>query len=364
MASRSLTDAESRYSNIERECLAVIFGFEKFEFYLLGRHTLIVTDHSSLEQIFKKNIAEAPARLQRLLLKCLKFDVEVKYRRGENIPVADALSRVCLKKEERTPVSNKSEWCSPDSKIHFRTEKSCPMSIDLVKSALARDKSMHVLKQIIYNRWPSQRNECPKELREYWNHRCDLTLEDGVILKSDRVVVPESLRGQVLDLTHSGHQGETKCLLLARQSVFWPGISRDIRELVKACEPCNKYQQAQKKLPVIQPELPTRPGEKLGTDIFEFNGSKYLMIVDYYSRFPIVRPLSNMSASTISHHFTSVLTEYGLPYFMVADFGSQFVSEKFKSERRQSGIRLAFRSPYHHQANSQAEKTMGTCKST
>lgn len=60
---------------------------EKFEFYLLGRHTLIETVHSTLEQIFKKNIAEAPARLQRLLLRCLKFDIEVKYRRGENIPV-------------------------------------------------------------------------------------------------------------------------------------------------------------------------------------------------------------------------------------------------------------------------------------
>ena len=193
----------------------------------------------------QKNIAEAPALLQILLLRCLKFDIEANYRRGENIPIADALSRVCLKKKEHTPVSNKSKWCSPDSNIHFITEESCPMSIDLVTSTLARDKSMHVLKQIIYNGWPSQRNECPKELWEYWNHRCELTLEDGVILKSDRVVLPESLRGQVLDLIHSCHQGETKCLLLARQSVFWPGISRDIREMVKACEACNKYQQAQ-----------------------------------------------------------------------------------------------------------------------
>ena len=54
MAPRSLTDAESRYSDIERECLAVMFGLEKFEFYLLGRYTLIETDHSPLEQIFKK----------------------------------------------------------------------------------------------------------------------------------------------------------------------------------------------------------------------------------------------------------------------------------------------------------------------
>ena len=109
-----------------------------------------LTTHQ-LNRSLKKNIAEAPARLQRLLLRYLKFDTEVKYRRGENNPLAGVLSRVCLKKEERTPVSNKSEWCSPDSNIHFITEKSCPMSIDLLKSALARDKSMYVLKQIIYN---------------------------------------------------------------------------------------------------------------------------------------------------------------------------------------------------------------------
>lgn len=99
MASRSLTEPESRYSNIERECLPVMFGLEKFEFYLLERHTLVETDHSPLEQIFKKNIAEAPARLQRLLRQCLKFDIEVKYRRGENISVADALSHVCLRRK-------------------------------------------------------------------------------------------------------------------------------------------------------------------------------------------------------------------------------------------------------------------------
>lgn len=70
------TDTESRYSNIERECLAVIFGLEKFEYYLLGRHTLVKTDHLPLEQIFKENIAEAPARLQRLMLRCMKPDTD------------------------------------------------------------------------------------------------------------------------------------------------------------------------------------------------------------------------------------------------------------------------------------------------
>ena len=97
MPSRALTDTESKYSNIERECLAVVFGLEKFEYYLYGRKVIVETDHSPLEQIFKKNIAEAPARLQRLLLRCMKFDITVRYKAGKSIPVADALSRVCFK---------------------------------------------------------------------------------------------------------------------------------------------------------------------------------------------------------------------------------------------------------------------------
>ena len=65
MCSRSLVDAEPRYSNIERECLAVKFGLQKFEYYLLGRHTIIESDDSPLEQVFRKNIAETPSRLQK-----------------------------------------------------------------------------------------------------------------------------------------------------------------------------------------------------------------------------------------------------------------------------------------------------------
>ena len=83
-----------------------------------------------------------------------------------------------------------------------------------------------------------------------------------------------------------------KCIFLAREAVFWPGINNDIREMVKGCDTCNKHRPAQAKLPILQPELPTRLWEKVGTDLFEFNSSKYLMRVDYFSRFPVIRPLA------------------------------------------------------------------------
>ena len=64
-------------------------------------------------------------------------------------------------------------------------------------------------------------------------------IEDGLILNGDRIIIPEALRSQILDALHTGHQGETKCILLARELVFWPSITNDIKQLVKDCDTYN-----------------------------------------------------------------------------------------------------------------------------
>ena len=94
-ASRSLSDTESRYSNIERKLLAACWCLERFNHYVSGKQVLIETDHKLLESIWKKNIPGALPRLQRLLLKMTKYNVEMKYIQGKTNVIADALSRVC-----------------------------------------------------------------------------------------------------------------------------------------------------------------------------------------------------------------------------------------------------------------------------
>ena len=131
---------------------------------------------------------------------------------------------------------------------------------------------------------------------------------------------------------------------------------------MKDCDICNKYQAEHPKLPAMQPDLSTRTWEKLGTDIFELTGNKYLMIVDSYSRFLVIRLLGDITADTTRNHFTSVLAEYDLPSVIIADLGTQYISAKFKDSCTRSGITLTFCSPYHHQANSLAERAVGTCK--
>lgn len=355
MSSRSLTDTESRYSNIERECLAVMYGLEKFEYYLLGRHTIVETDHSPLEQIFKKNICEAPARLQRMLMRCLRFDITVQYKPGKTIPVADALSRVCSPRQSESQVQSKT--------INFMDTIRIPIDMTKLKEATEADPVLSKLKSVIYNGWPTSRRQCPQDLWEYWTFRCDLIIDDSLILKGDRIVIPQSLRATLLEMIHNGHPGETKSILKARESIYWPGINNDIKDMVKKCELCNKYQPAQHKLPIMQPDLSTRPWEQVGADLFEYKGSKYLLVVDYYSRFPIIRLLCDISANTVCNHMTSIFAEYGLPTTIIADCGTQFMSEAFTQKCKNTGIKLLVSSPYHHQANGVAERAVGTVKS-
>ena len=93
-ASKLLTETEGRYSNIEREMLAVLFGLEKFHYYAYGRPVVVESDHKPLEAIFKKHLSSAPPRIARMMLRIQKYDVQIKYVPGKDIPVADALSRI------------------------------------------------------------------------------------------------------------------------------------------------------------------------------------------------------------------------------------------------------------------------------
>ena len=93
-ASKSLTDTETHYTNIERELLASIFGCEKFHTYLYGRAFIIETDHKPLEMISLKNLIAAPARLQRMLLRLQQYDMTIMYRPGKEMLLADALSHI------------------------------------------------------------------------------------------------------------------------------------------------------------------------------------------------------------------------------------------------------------------------------
>ena len=221
-ASRTLTGAEKNYQNLERECLAMIWGMEKFHYFLYGKKFTLETDQKPLVSIYKKHMVEISPRIQRLVVRSFPYQpFDVQYRRGKEIPPADALSRVTP-----TPVEEDGIQL-PIVAVNLITSN-IPVSsteIELIHEESSKDPTLNLLRHYIHMGWPVDRRMLPRELHTFWNYREDLSMENGLITKGARLIIPSTLRSKVLEQIHEGHLRIEKCMLKARDSVFWPGIS-------------------------------------------------------------------------------------------------------------------------------------------
>ena len=223
-ASWALTGAEKNYQNLERECLAMIWGMEKFHYFLYGKQFTLKTDQKPLVSIYKKHMVEISPRIQRLIVRSFPYQpFDVHYRRGKEIPLADALSRV-----SPTPVEEDGIQL-PIVAVNLITSN-IPVSsteIELIHEESSKDPTLTLLRHYIHMGWPIDHRILPQELHTFWNYRVDLSMENGLITKGARLIIPSTLRRKVLEQIHEGHLGIEKCMLKARDSVFWPGISNN-----------------------------------------------------------------------------------------------------------------------------------------
>ncbi|XP_032235873.2 uncharacterized protein LOC116617347 [Nematostella vectensis] len=203
--SRTLTNAEKHYANIERELLAITWGVQKFHTYLYGRSVIVQTDHKPLESIFKKPLNDAPPRLQRMLLKLTKYDLNVNYVPGKQQVLYDCLSRAPIHIPE-TP-SNDSDEVQVNLVDKFRLDKD---ALSKFRSCTNTDETSQVVMNYVLTGWPSDRGQIDELAREYFNYREELSVEDGLLFKSDRIVVPRGMRAEVLDEIHGAHMEQQR----------------------------------------------------------------------------------------------------------------------------------------------------------
>ena len=244
-ALRALTGVEKNYQNLERECLAMIWSMEKFHYFLYGKHFTLETDQKPLVSIYKKHMVDISPRIQRLVVRSFPYQpFDGQYRRGKEIPLADALSRA-----SPTPVEEDGIQL-PIITVNLITS-SVPVSsseIKMIHGETARDPTLNLLRHYIHVGWPVDRRMLPREIHTFWNYREDLLMENGLVTKGARLMIPSTLRSKVLEQIHEGHLGIEKCMLKARDSVFWPGISNDIRETVEKCGICQASSKSSKSI--------------------------------------------------------------------------------------------------------------------
>ena len=232
-ASKTLSPTERRYAQIEKECLAIVFACQRFSQYISRRERITVeSDHKPLQAIFKKSVLAAPCRLQRMLLRLQRFNLDVTYKPGSQMYIADHLSRAYLASQGEEGkgfqvFALEVETLNPLESLTVSSER-----LAQLQKATEQDTVLQTLKTTVLVGWPEQKSQVPIPIRDYWNYRDEISLHNGILFTRQRIIIPKTIRPEIIARSHSSHLGIESCLRKARDSVFWPGMSSEIKEAV------------------------------------------------------------------------------------------------------------------------------------
>lgn len=360
--SRALTDAETRYAQIEKELLAIVFACIKFHQYIYGRPVTVQSDHKPLESVFQKTIASTTPRLQRMLLRLLEYNISVQYTPGREMHIADTLSRSYLREE---PPSRVEREIAEDTVISISTIiADAPVSnsrLDKIRQECARDEEIQLLREYLHNGFPGDNSKLSGNLRQYRALASDLYEQDGLILHNNRIVIPSGMQKDILFRIHEGHLGMDKCKALARSAVFWPGINQDIENTVGRCPTCNMFRHQQTAEPLSPHPVPLKAYQKVGADIFTLHGKDYLLVVDYFSKFPEYVQLNSKSADCVIQHLKDIFSRHGIPETLISD-NNPFSSFAMRQFAEEWGFENITSSPRYPRSNGQVERFVQTVK--
>ncbi|XP_015779104.1 PREDICTED: uncharacterized protein K02A2.6-like [Acropora digitifera] len=221
--------------------------------------------------------------------------------------------------------------------------------------------------------WPDK-HSVKDAMKPYWSTRGELTVVQNILLKGTRIVIPSSMRLEILDKIHEGHQGIAKCRERAKSSVWWPGLSREIQDLVQQCRTCALHRD-NKPEPLIATPLPDRPWQIVATDLFQMRGMDYLIVIDYYSRYVEVAAMTKTTKSSeviamtkttksseVIRALRSIFARHGIPEQVRSDNGPQYDSAEFSHFAKQWGFKHVTSSPRFPQSNGEVERGVRTVK--
>ena len=218
------------------------------------------------------------------------------------------------------------------------------------------------LQAVVQAGWPESKNDLTEDIKPFFSIRDEITEINGILMKGERVIVPSSLRKEMKTRIHEGHLGIEKYKARARETMFWPRINSEITEMAQRCSACLATRVYQQKEPLISPEIPTKPLQKVGTDLFHFKNNDYLVIIDYFSNHPEVALLKSTTSSSIITHMKSIFARHGIPEMVVSDNGPQVASKDFAEFATKWELSHIISSPRCPKANRLAERTVETIK--
>lgn len=355
--SRAYTECQTRWAPIEKELFAICIALDKYHQFVYGRNITVETDHKPLVTIINKDINKISARLQRMILKLLKYDINIKYLPGNKMYIADYLSRNYIKNNaEIDPTTQELVHC-------FETDLAITDSkLKMLQKETVNDADLMQVINWYKSSWPKNNKLIHnKELKIYYSLKEYIHVKDNIVYLQDKIVIPKHIRKEMLMIIHTGHTGIVKCKKRARNVMYWPGMSQDIEKFVLSCNSCEKYRQSNSKEPLMSHDVPSLPFYKIGMDICTYSRKDYLVIVDYYSKWIEVKYLNDKTADSVIKNLLTIFSTHGIPKYIVSD-NMPFGSYSFKKFASSLDIQLIHSSPRYPQSNGLSEKAVGIVK--
>ncbi|KAK7102592.1 hypothetical protein V1264_020788 [Littorina saxatilis] len=347
-ASRCLTDVERRYSQTEKEALAIVWACEKFHPYIYGLSFDLLTDHKPLQIIYGPR-SKPSARIERWVLRLQAYTYNVIYIPGKE-NVADSLSRL-LQSSTTSPSVLAEE---AEAHVHFIASSATPNAVtaEEIDQAASEDDELQAVRQCLETgRWEN----CDKL---YVAVSPELCTAGNLVLRGSRIIVPKKLRPRILALAHEGHLGIVGTKQNLRTKVWWPGMEKAAEKYCKSCHGCQLVSRPNPPEPVRSSKLPSGPWEDIAIDFLGPlpSGHSVLVVIDYYSRYYEVAIMKSTTSEKTVDALKTIFARHGLPLTIHSDNGPQFISETFAEYMRDIGAEHIRVTPRWPQANGEVER--------
>lgn len=334
-ASKALTAVEMRYPQTQKEALAMVWGIERFTFYLTGKSFVVRTDSEANEFIFGKGYKlskRAISRAESWALRLQAYDFSVKRIPGHS-NVADALSRLISKAQVDEPFEEE------DEKNLLYSLEAGNMNItwqDIELESEKDDELLQVRTAIKSGSWP-------KHLISYEAQLRDLRVLEPMLFKEDKIVLPLNLHSKAIEEAHKGHIGGPAMKKILREYFWWPGMSGDVEKFVKNCNTCVVISKRNPPIPLSSRQLPEGPWEIMQVDFLAVPGcgfGEFMVLVDTYSRYLTVVEMRSTDAKSTNEALQKVFYTWGLPLILQSDNGPPFQSGEFIRFWEQKGVKV------------------------